>query len=603
MSVATFDGFLRRFNDTWITALGYDHDELISTPYINFIHPDDRVKTETAMKRLETEGDVTNLEIRMLHNDGSDRVVLWNAIANRHERQIYATGHDITAIKAIDRMKDEFVSTVSHELRTPLTSIKGALGLMRAKKLGALSADMNTMLEIAYKNCDRLVLLINDILDVEKIEAGKMDFRFDSVDIVACVRNALVANQSYADQFGVQLTLKTDMSSAFVRGDEGRMMQVMANLLSNAAKFTHKNDTVIIGVNRFGGKIRISVQDHGIGIAEGFRRHIFEKFSQHDSSDRRKVSGTGLGLNIVRNIVERHGGLIHFDTKIGQGTTFYVDIPEIVPATTNEDAQSASRILICGDDPDVAMVLRKTIESCGYTVDVALSAAEAVALLEQHNYAGMTLDLVLPDISGIEFFKRLRANPRTHLLPIIIVSATATESIEKINGSAINVVDWLDKPFDEQRLTNAVRAAIAMSVNSSYRVLHIEDDSDLVQVVARQIGAAASFVSSSTIAAAKQLLGRERFDLVILDLTLPDRRGEELLPLMQNPDGKPIPVIIFSALEVPTEIAQRVRAVLIKTRSTDRMLIDAIDELIVRNGKISSDGEQMIPANGLNAHS
>ena len=583
MWVATFDGFLRRFNDTWKIVLGYSHDELVSTPYIQFIHPDDRPKAQAALERLQTERDLTNLEIRMVAKDGTERFILWNAAANGQERQIYATGHDITDLKAVDRMKDEFVSTVSHELRTPLTSIKGALGLMRAKTFGTLSADMNMMLDIAYKNCDRLVLLINDILDIEKIEAGKMDFKFEPADILSIVKNAAAANQAYADQFGVTLSLETRLEHASIRADEGRIMQVMANLLSNAAKFSSENGTIVIRVERRGHLIRVSVEDHGPGIPEDFRPRIFEKFSQNDSSDRRKVSGTGLGLSIVRAIVERHGGRIDFDSETGKGSTFYFEIPELLVNQPTDATNDGQRILICEDDPDVAEILRGIVERCGHRADVALSAAQAKALLDSNTYAGMTLDIVLPDMNGVDFFKELRAHPRTRLLPIIIVSAKATESAEPINGSAINVVDWLDKPLDDVRMANAVKSAITMSARSAQRILYVEDDSDLVQIVGKQIGNEVSFISAGSLATARQLLGRERFDLVILDLVLPDGRGEDLLPLMINPDGAPIPVIVFSATEVPAEVAERVEAVLIKSRSSDQMLTDAIDAFVTRN--------------------
>ncbi|MCD6073718.1 MAG: sensor hybrid histidine kinase [Rhodospirillales bacterium] len=598
MWVATFDGFLRRFNDTWKTVLGYTHDELVSTPYIRFIHPDDRAKAEAALERLQTGRDLTNLEIRMVAKDGTERFILWNAAANGQERQIYATGHDITDLKAVDRMKDEFVSTVSHELRTPLTSIKGALGLMRAKTLGTLPADMNMMLDIAYKNCDRLVLLINDILDIEKIEAGKMDFKFEPVDIMSIVRNALAANQAYADQFGVTLSLGAELEHGSIRADEGRIMQVLANLLSNAAKFSPENGKIEIRVERHGRLVRVSIEDHGPGIPEDFRSRIFEKFSQNDSSDRRKVSGTGLGLSIVRAIVERHGGRIDFDTEIGKGSTFYFEIPELIVNQPIDAANGLHRILICEDDPDVAEILRGIIERCGYSADIALSAAQAKALLDVNAYAGMTLDIMLPDMNGVDFFKQLRATPRTRLLPIIIVSAKAAESVEKINGSAINVVDWLDKPLDEERMANAVKSAIAMSAGAAQRILHVEDDSDLVQVVGRQVGNEVSFMSAGSLAAARQLLGKERFDLVILDLILPDGRGEDLLPLMVNPDGAPIPVIVFSAIEAPVEIAERVEAVLVKTRSTDQMLTEAIDAFVTRNNLVSQTIDDRTSANG-----
>jgi len=253
------------------------------------------------------------------------------------------------------------------------------------------------------------------------------------------------------------------------------------------------------------------------------------------------------------------------------------------------------RILICEDDPDVAEILRGIIGRCGHPTDIALSAAQAKALLGKNTYAGMTLDIMLPDMNGVDFFKELRLDPQTRLLPIIIVSAKALESAEIINGNAINVVDWLDKPFDDERMANAVKSAIAMNGQSAPRILHVEDDPDLVQIVRQQIGNKAIVLSAGSLAAARQLLGKERFDLVILDLMLPDGRGENLLPHMTNPDGTPIPVIVFSAVEVPVEIAERVEAALVKTRSTDRMLTEAINAFITRNNTKSptSDNRNM----------
>ena len=250
----------------------------------------------------------------------------------------YAMSHDITALKTVDRMKDEFVSTVSHELRTPLTSIKGALGIVRAKTRGTLAPEMAQMLDIAYKNCDRLMLLINDILDIEKIEAGKMEFRMALLDLVPLVSAAITANQSYADQFGVKIMLADAPEQAWVSGDEGRLMQVLANLMSNAAKFSPPNGSVEIAIERRQGSFRVSVSDHGPGIPEAQRDRMFQKFSQVDGSDRRKVGGTGLGLSIVRAIVEHHGGAADYVSEVGKGTTFFIDLPEARPEARAEAA-------------------------------------------------------------------------------------------------------------------------------------------------------------------------------------------------------------------------------------------------------------------------
>ncbi len=228
----------------------------------------------------------------------------------------------------IDRLKKEFVSTVSHELRTPVTSIQGALGLIRG---GAVSVDKTQgLVEIAHKNSERLVRLLNDILDVEKIEAGKMDFRFQPIPVRALLDEAVAANRSYGESYGVDMAIAGETPDAVVRGDEDRLMQVMANLLSNAVKFSPKGGMVEVRATLMETepkRVRISVADQGPGIPVEFRARMFGKFAQADATDARRLGGTGLGLSIVKLIVERHGGAVGFETELGQGTTFNVDLP------------------------------------------------------------------------------------------------------------------------------------------------------------------------------------------------------------------------------------------------------------------------------------
>ena len=235
---------------------------------------------------------------------------------------------DVSERIAVDQIKNEFVSTVSHELRTPLTSIKGALGLIKGGAIGSLPSDVQKMLEIAYNNSDRLIGLINDILDMEKIEAGKLDFNFHAVELVSLIRHAIEANKGYADEFGVDLVLKEHLPAATVWADDARLMQVMSNLISNAAKFSKTGDTVEIEVSeqQIGG-VHVAVRDHGAGISSEFHDTIFDRFTQADSSDVRHIGGTGLGLSISRAIIDRHGGTIDFDTEVGKGTTFYFSLP------------------------------------------------------------------------------------------------------------------------------------------------------------------------------------------------------------------------------------------------------------------------------------
>ncbi|MDO8412955.1 MAG: HAMP domain-containing sensor histidine kinase [Gallionellaceae bacterium] len=232
--------------------------------------------------------------------------------------------------------KSDFLSTVSHELRTPLTSIRGALALIAGGVVGELSAAAKPLVDIAHKNSERLILLVNDILDMEKIEAGKMEFNSSPVNLTQLLKQALDGNHAYAEQYRVSFELKSDpasdlssnLSGAMVNVDANRMMQVFANLLSNAAKFSHTGGKVLVTVERIGQHIRVAVKDNGPGISDEFKDQIFQKFAQADSSDTRKKGGTGLGLSIAKAIIEQMGGRIWYDSQPDVQTAFYVELPE-----------------------------------------------------------------------------------------------------------------------------------------------------------------------------------------------------------------------------------------------------------------------------------
>lgn len=232
-----------------------------------------------------------------------------------------------TLRQAAERHKDEFLSVVSHELRTPLTSIRGSLSLMAHNVSGPLDPQSKSLVDIALKNSLRLETLVNDILDVQKIQAGKMDFVFKTLELAPLVERCIDDNLGYARQYGSTFEMTDCEPGIMVTVDENRMTQVLANLLSNAAKYGAEEDTIEISVTRREDQARISVRDHGPGIPASKREGVFQKFVQVDSSDTRKAGGTGLGLSIVKLIVEAHGGKVGFDSEIGAGSTFYVDLP------------------------------------------------------------------------------------------------------------------------------------------------------------------------------------------------------------------------------------------------------------------------------------
>jgi len=229
--------------------------------------------------------------------------------------------------KKLDRIKREFTAVVSHELRTPITSVRGALKLVQSGTLGELNSDQKNMLDIADRNSERLIELANSILDVEKIETGKFDIIFSDVDLMELVQEAIALNQMYAQEFNVTFELVTKPGKFIVAGNSERLTQVITNLLSNAAKFSHPGAAVEIDVSSKNSQVRVSVKDHGKGIPLDFHERIFEKFTQSDSSDAREVSGSGLGLNISKEIIELHNGSINFESIPGKGLTFYFELP------------------------------------------------------------------------------------------------------------------------------------------------------------------------------------------------------------------------------------------------------------------------------------
>ncbi|MEZ5755883.1 MAG: ATP-binding protein [Paracoccaceae bacterium] len=230
-------------------------------------------------------------------------------------------------VQAAYEVKSQFVSVVSHELRTPLTSINGALGLLRTGAYDSDPSKARNILEIAHKNSVRLSALINDLLDLQKIESGQMSYDFDELDLVSIVEESLAAMESFAQTYGITFVLFAPEEMVIVQADRDRLHQVLDNLLSNAIKFSRRGEQVEVRVVIRGQRVLVEVQDHGIGIPPNSREKVFGKFSQVDSSDRRSHGGTGLGLCIAQEIMAAHGGAVDYTSKLGEGSTFVIDFP------------------------------------------------------------------------------------------------------------------------------------------------------------------------------------------------------------------------------------------------------------------------------------
>jgi PAS domain S-box-containing protein len=312
--------------------LGYEPGMLTarSSTFDALVHPDDRRRVQEAIDAHLDAHAALNVECRLQHKSQCYRWFLltgqaiWSAGGT--PRRLITSLMDIDARKQAEQLKSEFISTVAHELRTPLTSITGALALMRSKAVGPLSEKADHLATIAQDNCDRLVRLINDLLDVEKLEAGKIVFDLQPEDLGALLSRAVEQNMLLAKEHGATIVEEPLDQAVTVDVDASRFDQIMANLLSNAAKYSPPGGTIRIASKIRPGWVRVSVSDQGPGVPAAFRSRIFQRFAQADPSTRRGKS-TGLGLNITKAIVEAHGGTIGFDSEEGRGATFYFDLP------------------------------------------------------------------------------------------------------------------------------------------------------------------------------------------------------------------------------------------------------------------------------------
>lgn len=497
-------------------------------------------------------------------------------------RMITAVVRDISERKAAERMKNEFLSTVSHELRTPLTSIMGSLELVSNGVGGQLPPQADALIEIAQKNAVRLVRLINDILDIDKLESGLMHLEIRVHDLKTLIATAIDANRDYARQFGVNLVLQGAPPDVLVEVDGDRLLQVFANLLSNAAKFSPAGSDVTVAAERIDGRIRVAVADRGPGISPEFAARIFQRFSQADSSDTRQKGGSGLGLNITKVLVERMGGVITFASEPGAGTAFFVEFPIAAPATTpiglatSSAAPDASRVLICEADRDVARLIQAMLNEQGYESAIAYDAAEAKRMLDDRPYAAITVDAGLPAQSGLDLIRELRAHAETSNVPVVVISAHA-EVARNVLGGPINVVDWIDKPINERRLLAGVRSAVSID-HKRPRILHVEDDADIVEILNRLLAADFDVEGVATLAGARRALQQNRYSLVILDMMLPDGHGAELFPVIQRLNDPP-PVMIFSVLGRSDELPDIIAESLVKSQTSTSKLLQTIQRL------------------------
>jgi signal transduction histidine kinase/CheY-like chemotaxis protein len=495
-------------------------------------------------------------------------VQLTHAREQQHQDKIH-----LTERSQLDTLKDEFISTVSHELRTPLTSIRGALGLLSSGVIGDVDAKALNLLRIAVTNTDRLIRLINDILDLERMESGRAPLQIRRCSLRDLAQQAIETMTPMADSHTVHLELVASTAAQslapealFFDGDADRILQVLTNLLSNAIKFSPTASTVRIHTDATTESILLKVVDEGRGIPTEKLDSIFDRFQQVEPSDARQKGGTGLGLAICRSIVQQHSGSIWAQRNLGVGTTLYVmlprttrstDIPVPAPLTAQLAARGEGAILVCDDDPGIRTIVAEHLGRQGYTVIEAESGDQALIMAAEHHVEAILLDLYMPGLSGWETLQRLRNNPVTANIPVVVLSVLSSTLRPQLTGDAQG---WVQKPFNENLLFAELGRVLHHGDGPAY-VLLVEDDEDLASVLIASFQDAAVHIdhASSRQQAIRQCINR-RPDLLILDLTLPDGDGFSLVEwIRQQPSLRTLPLVVYSGREVSDLEMSRLR--------------------------------------------
>ncbi|MFN7975011.1 MAG: response regulator [Acidobacteriota bacterium] len=496
------------------------------------------------------------------------------------------------ATEAANRAKSAFLANMSHELRTPLNAIIGYSEMIEEEVREAGNEELAPDLQKINAAGKHLLALINDVLDLSKIEAGKMELYYETFAIKGLVSDVLAISKPLVEKNANRLVIDCPDDVGDLRADLTKVRQAVFNLLSNASKFT-QNGTITLEARREGPPgeewIMLRVRDTGIGMTDEQIGRLFQAFSQADASTTRKFGGTGLGLALSRRLCQMMGGDIDVTSEPGTGSAFTIRLPAAPPAPVPPEeleravvpgAEPGLRILVIDDDPGSREMLRTFLKHEGYRVDTATSGEEGLKLARQYVPDLITLDILMPGIDGWAVLSQLKADPVLHDVPVILV--TMVENAEL--GCALGATDYLTKPIDFTRLRSVVERH--RKVKSSPYALCIEDVAPTRRMMKQTLEKAGWTVGEAENGSiALKRVAEKTPDLILLDLMMPEVDGFQFLEgLRAREEWRPIPVVVITAKDLTSEDRRRlsgqVERVLQKGTSGRRELLESVRELL-----------------------